>query len=420
MFGKQQTEVLIVGAGPVGQVCALLLAQRGVNTELIDEGTRPTTRSYALALHPASLALLDDVGAATALINDAHVIDRVAFYDGKGERLGELRLDHVSARFPFLAVVGQQVLENQLEQKLREKRIKVKWNHRLSALREENDKIVATVDKLGQSPSGYAVAQMEWKVQKSKELIAPFLVGADGNRSGVRRMLGIELEQAAPAQVFGVFEFASDADLVDEVRVVFTDDTTNVLWPLPNNRYRWSFQLDEADVEHAERRKSRLLVQIGAESFPFLHKEKLAELLRERAPWFPMPQGGIDWSVAVRFENGMARTFGKGRCWLAGDSAHLTGPVGAQSMNAGLHEAKELAWRLGHILHGPGTADLLATYNIERSNEWQRLLGLGGALVTNDCTASWVRKNAARILPCIPGSEEALDQLAGQLNLTLP
>jgi 2-polyprenyl-6-methoxyphenol hydroxylase-like FAD-dependent oxidoreductase len=78
MFGKQQTEVLIVGAGPVGQVCALLLAQRGVNFELIDEGTRPTTRSYALALHPASLALLDDVGAATALINDAHVIDRVA------------------------------------------------------------------------------------------------------------------------------------------------------------------------------------------------------------------------------------------------------------------------------------------------------------------------------------------------------
>src|SRR5262245_17445810 len=62
MSGRVETQVLIVGAGPVGLFAALRLAQAGIAVEVIDEQWRPAAHSYALGLHPSSLALLDEAG----------------------------------------------------------------------------------------------------------------------------------------------------------------------------------------------------------------------------------------------------------------------------------------------------------------------------------------------------------------------
>ena len=59
-----EPEVLVVGAGPVGLFTALLLAQRGIEVQIVEQARRLAARSYALALHPGSLALLDRVGLA--------------------------------------------------------------------------------------------------------------------------------------------------------------------------------------------------------------------------------------------------------------------------------------------------------------------------------------------------------------------
>ena len=58
MFGKRHSEILVVGAGPVGLYTALLLAEQGLDVEIVDGQWSTAARSYALALHPRSLELL--------------------------------------------------------------------------------------------------------------------------------------------------------------------------------------------------------------------------------------------------------------------------------------------------------------------------------------------------------------------------
>src|SRR2546427_6591898 len=102
----------------------------------------------------------------------------------------------------------------------------------------------------------------------------------------------------------------------------------------------------------------------------------------------------FDWSADVQFEQRLARQFGQGRCWLAGDAAHQTSPVGMQSMNVGLCEAEFLAGILTKILRQNASTDLLESYNHERRNEWQRLLGLKGGLKPKPETDPWINKLA--------------------------
>ena len=89
MKGKHETEVLIVGAGPVGLFTALLLAEHGVRVQIVDEQWRTGAHSYALALHPHSLKLLEQVGLAAAVLEHGYRVRSVALSDG-AERRGDL------------------------------------------------------------------------------------------------------------------------------------------------------------------------------------------------------------------------------------------------------------------------------------------------------------------------------------------
>ena len=68
MFSHPDPEVLVVGAGPVGLVAAMFLQQYGVRVEIVDMHQRTTQHSYALAIHPRTLRVLDEVGLAEGLI----------------------------------------------------------------------------------------------------------------------------------------------------------------------------------------------------------------------------------------------------------------------------------------------------------------------------------------------------------------
>ncbi len=65
---EERTEVLVVGAGPVGLLTAILLAEGGIETRIIDREERTTVRSYACALHPRTLKLLERMGLAAAIL----------------------------------------------------------------------------------------------------------------------------------------------------------------------------------------------------------------------------------------------------------------------------------------------------------------------------------------------------------------
>jgi 3-(3-hydroxy-phenyl)propionate hydroxylase len=253
-------------------------------------------------------------------------------------------------------------------------------------------------------------------VAKVEKWEAAFIVGADGASSFTRRNLGIKYERCGAVQEFDVFEFESERQS-NEVRVVLDADLTNVLWTLPGARQRWTFQVENAGSAHREAAKSRLLMQLPGDSSPKHAAKMLTDLITARAPWFDSEPGDIAWSGDVRFEQRLASNLGKGRAWLVGDAAHQTGPVGVQSMNAGLVEARELARRIADTLRAKGGPERLIDYEASVQKRWRQLLGQKNALGPSETADGWVRAQAARIVPCIPATDADLLAAAAQLGL---
>jgi 2-polyprenyl-6-methoxyphenol hydroxylase-like FAD-dependent oxidoreductase len=408
--------VLVVGAGPVGLYSALELVNRGLKVQIIDAEWRPAAHAYALALHPQSLELLADLGFAQPIIEHGYRVDRVTFFDGEIQK-AQIDLNALPGRFPFVVVMPQSNLESAFAQWLKERGVKVQWNHRVSELTTSGDRGAATIDKWDKETMGYATSTTEWVIAKSFKLHYDMVVGADGHRSTMRRMLDIPFESVGRPEQFAVFEFETDADLGHELRVVLKDGLASVLWPLPGGRCRWSFQLPPDEEVDAERPKSRLAVQIGERVYPHLTTDYLRRMIAERAPWFRGSIRDVNWSLIVRFERRLASRFGQGRTWLVGDAAHLAGPAAVQSMNIGLREAHEVALRIAKVLRDGASPTTLTEYSEERLREWQWLLRMGGGLAPTSEADRWVAAHAEAIQSCIPSSGPELRELARQIGL---
>jgi 2-polyprenyl-6-methoxyphenol hydroxylase-like FAD-dependent oxidoreductase len=398
MFHHSDPEVLVVGAGPVGLVAALFLQQYGVRVEIVDMEQRTTQHSYALAIHPRTLRILDEAGLSATLIGAGRTLTRVAYYEGR-ERRAEIDYSALASRHSYLLVIRQSLLERTVEDVLRHKKLKVLWGHRLQSLNAEDDTPWAEVAKLDQVATGYPVARTEWVVVRTETIRPAYVVGADGYDSTVRRMAGIEMEQHGAAQIFSVYEIEALGELPAEARVILDPDLTSVYWPLEQGRCRWGFQIHDASRHDAS-------------------TKRLEELIAARAPWFAARPTEIYWSTLALFESRLARTFGRNGIWLVGDAAHQAAPVGVRSMNSGLVEARELASRMSRILRGDGAPPLLEEFATGTHDAWRRLLRRDREVRVLPGADPWVRQNAARILASIPASGDDLHPLLAQIGLT--
>lgn len=400
-------EVLVVGAGPVGLFAALTLAELGIRVQIVDQERRPAARSYALALHPQSLRLLGEAGLADELVPMAHRVSSMAFYEGR-ERRAAVDLSLLPGPLPCVAVLPQQILEGALESRLLRRGVPVLWNHRVSEIALTPGAAVAEVERLERYSGEQAVVKERFDVR------ADFILGADGHRSLIRKSIAEPFEEMGPAELFAIFEVTASGPAEHEAKVVFHEGKAGVLWPLGGRRFRWSLEIEDWEGFEEPRFKSRHFPQVGDDPFPYLVREKLHELLAERAPWFTEDVGEILWSMAVRFERRLAGRFGRGRAWLAGDAAHLTSPIGSQSMNGGLSEAHDLAQRLASILREDYPLSLLDRYETTRRAEWRRLLS--GEIQAGPAAGPWVREHAQRLLPCLPASGDDLAVLMNQIG----
>jgi 2-polyprenyl-6-methoxyphenol hydroxylase-like FAD-dependent oxidoreductase len=412
----EQTEVLVVGAGPVGLLTAITAAEAGLAVKITDQEARTTARSYACALHPRTLKLLDGMGLAAAVLEHGRRIETVAFYDRESRR-AEVKLSELGGAFPFLLILPQSAFEEVLEQRLRKAGVSVNWNHRFDDCQEQGEGVTAAVEELGGTATGYIVPHWETVVKRRIPVRARFVIGADGYGSLVRQRMGIENTRVAGPDFFAAYEFESDGPGEKEVRVVLAEATTNVLWPLQGNKCRWTFQLVKSDGVSEFPEKERRSLRFAQPTVDEEIRQYVERVAKQRAPWFSANVRAISWCTDVVFEQRMAKQSGRNHCWLVGDAAHQTGPVGVQSMNVGLCEAVTLVGSLRRILRERAPLEVLEVYNRERQEEWRRLLGLAGGLKTRGTTDAWVSERRARILPCLPGSEADLTRLAGQLQL---
>jgi 2-polyprenyl-6-methoxyphenol hydroxylase-like FAD-dependent oxidoreductase len=397
MSHHRDPEVLVVGAGPVGLVAALFLQQHGVRVEIVDMHQRTTQHSYALAIHPRTLRVLDEAGLSEGLIGAGRKLTKVAYYEGR-DRRAEIDYSALASAHPYLLVVRQSLVERAAEEALRRQKLKVLWGHRLQSLTVDGETIRAEIAELDQVAAGYPVARSEWVVMRTETIRPAYVIGADGYDSAVRRMSGIEMEEHGAAQIFSVYEVEGAGELPAEVRVIVDPDLTSVYWPLEQGRCRWGFQIRDAS-EHAA------------------SMERLEQLIAARAPWCAARPTQIYWSTLASFESRLARTLGQGGVWLVGDAAHQAAPVAVQSMNAGLVEARELAGRIARILRAKGAPSLLEEFATATHDAWRQLLGAGPRVAALPGADPWVRQTAGRILACIPASGDDLEPLLEQIGL---
>lgn len=387
---SQSVQLLVVGAGPVGLFGALCAARRGVDVMVLEQSWQGFRRGYATILHPRSLRLLGELGLADKLFSVGRRIDRVALYVDR--RLVET-LDLPS---PALAI-GQSTLEDVLLAALRAESVVPRAPVQATTIEQEADGVAVRVMRrelvrLG-SPADYS----QWEPVESSVVRAGFVLGADGYDSGVRQGLGIKVVSVGGTESFAIFEFPSNTE-VDEIQLCFEDGLGSAMIPLPNGRVRWAFQVD-SELDRVP------------------DVERLRTLLAERAPWFRDGTSSIDWGTMMHFERRLARTFGEGRVWLAGDAAHVTSPLGGQSVNGGLFEAHDFAHRVADCLSGQRKVDTLEHYGRERRREWHKLLGVNVSFDLLPHAPPWLAPHARSMLPAFPASGRDLDQPLAQLGL---
>jgi 2-polyprenyl-6-methoxyphenol hydroxylase-like FAD-dependent oxidoreductase len=398
MFSHPDPEVLVVGAGPVGLVTALFLQERGVRVQIVDMHQRTTQHSYALAIHPRTLQVLDEAGLSEGLIGGGRTLTKLAYYEGR-ERRAEIDYSALASKHPYLLVVRQSMLERAAEEALRRRKLKVLWGHRLQSLTGSGGTLRAEIARLNQVATGYPVAGTEWVVARIDTIQPAYVIGADGYDSAVRRMAGIEMEEHGASQIFSVYEIEATGELPAEVRVILDPDLTSVYWPLEEGRCRWGFQIRNAS-EHAAM------------------MPRLEQLIAARAPWFTARPTDIYWSTLGLFESRLTRSFGNGGIWLAGDAAHQASPVGVHSMNSGLVEARELATRISRMTRAGGIPSLLKEFATETHEAWQWFFDAGRVVCALPGVDPWVQQTAARILACLPASGDDLEPLLRQIGLT--
>lgn len=414
MFNKTSSDVLVVGAGPVGLFAALACAKKGLNVRIIDREWRTGTHSYALALHPRSIELLEEAGAREAVLDQARRIRRIALADGDGVRT-TIPLASLGDDFAFISVVRQDDLERVLEDELRGSGVRVMWQHEASLVRETSKGVDVRVDRLEVESRGYGIEHAEKVVTRTQTMESGFVIGADGYNSDVRQSLGIAYDDLGEARQFVVFEVKTDADLDDTMTVVLHDGLTSVLWPMLDGFCRWSFEIDDEDIHAQRRQKDRYVTEDPDPASAAFGADELARLISERAPWFTGDIESIAWRKVVRFDRRLAASFGAGRVWLAGDAAHMTGPGGVQSMNVGLQEGARLAELIDGVQRDQADPSTVGVYDEERRTEWRRLLGVD-PLVASPGADPWLAANIQALLPSLPLSGRSLKAALSHLG----
>lgn len=407
MSADTMRDLLVVGAGPVGLITAVLGARAGLDVEIVDQEWRIATRSYACVLHPHSLDLLDRLGLLARAIELGTRVETVGFYEG-AERRAEVRLSALSVRHPYALVLYQDDLEGLIEDVLREQYgRRVGWGRRLDGLIWNDDSVTAILESLHHQATGEATKRWTEVVDRRLLAKARYIAGADGPRSRLVHLLGTESETAGEPMHYGILEFEpqQDAEVSEELRVAIDGTTTHVLWPLPGGTCRWSLQSDGTDWVPGE--------DTPAAGTP----PSLPQKIRRVAPWFSRGVRSVDWAMRVEFPKRIVHQFGRGRCWALGDAAHQTAPGGAQGMNLALREAEEFVDVLRGVIREGVPLDALHATSHRWRSDWRRLLGFEPSIEAEAGTDPWVATHAAQLASSLPASGDEFVALLNQLGL---
>ncbi|WP_432847342.1 FAD-dependent monooxygenase [Amycolatopsis sp. CA-161197] len=328
-------EVLVAGAGPVGLLAAIELRRRDVPVRIVDAAAGPARISRALGNLGRTMEIYDELGVLDELLaNGVRVTKFVRHLAGQEPLAYGIGYSEVPSRFPFVLLVDQCVTERVLRERLAKLGTRVEWSTRLESLTQDADAVRTVVVRDG-----------------TRETVStPWLVGCDGAHSVVRKQLGIPLRgESGHTWLVVDAEVESALDPV-AMHWLSADDAAMLAFPLPEPaRWRltdtaWTAGGVETPGAVAERFRGRLAAATGARA-----------RVRIR-----------DWIKPFTIQQRAVPAMRSGRCFVAGDAAHVHSPAGGQGMNTGLQDAFNLGWKLAAVCAGEAGVAPLDTYSRER------------------------------------------------------
>ncbi|MBM4243284.1 MAG: bifunctional 3-(3-hydroxy-phenyl)propionate/3-hydroxycinnamic acid hydroxylase [Deltaproteobacteria bacterium] len=346
-----ETDVLVVGWGPVGQTLAILLAGHGWRVTALERQPAPYPLPRAVHLDHETARILQAAGVADAMADGR--IETADFYEwrnGKGDVLLRFTSRPMGiCGWPEANMFAQPELEGLLDAKARSlANVTLLRGHEVASVVERD----GGVDVAARTADG-----------ATAEFRARFVVGCDGANSFVRTSIG------APVTDLGFFYDWLIVDVRPHVPKLWSPLNIQICDPTrpttlvsggPGRR-RWEF------------------MRLPGEAIEDLNRADTA--WRLLAPWDVHPgNADLERHTVYRFQARWVDSWRKGRVLLAGDAAHQTPPFAGQGMCAGLRDAMNLAWKLDLVLRGHAPDALLDTYAEERRAHVRGMIGFAMAL----------------------------------------
>ena len=327
--------VLVVGAGPTGLTLAITLRRFGIPVRIIDRAAAPTAVSKALALWSGSLEALQGMGVIEQFLAAGRRLNKLSVGDGARELAALAVGDGIDSPYPFPLLLPQSRTEQFLGERLAALGVSIERGIELTGVTQDADGVTATL----KTAEGTA-----------EQVRTPYLVGCDGARSFVRQSLGIDFEgYTEPANYLLGDVKISGGDLDDRsIYLRWHKGGTVALFPYEHGVWRIFAERDPD----------------GGDATPTV-AELQEHLDRHGMPGLTLSDP--TWLSMFRVNERLAARYRVGRCFIAGDAAHIHSPAGGQGMNTGIQDAANLGWKLAYALTGVGDAELLLeSYEAER------------------------------------------------------
>jgi 2-polyprenyl-6-methoxyphenol hydroxylase-like FAD-dependent oxidoreductase len=340
----EQSDVLIVGAGPTGLVLALWLTKAGTKVRIIDKTASPGTTSRALAVQARTLELYRQLDLTDAVVARGHRVPAANFWVG-GERRARFSLDGIgkgATPYPFLHIFPQDEHEKLLVERLDALGIHVERQTELLGFTETTGGITARL----RAPDG-----------REHDHHARYLAGCDGARSKVRETIGTGFPGGTYQQLFYVADVDAEGPALNgELNLDLDTDDFVAIFPLAGEgRARL---IGTVRDERADRAETLTFDDVSSAAI-----RQMKVSIRK-----------VNWFSTYHVHHRVAQHFRKGRAFLVGDAAHIHSPAGGQGMNTGIGDAINLAWKLAAVVSGRAPESLLDSYEAERVGFARRLV----------------------------------------------